>query len=29
VIREGKARTYDMGGSHSTIDMARAISAKL
>jgi isocitrate/isopropylmalate dehydrogenase len=29
VIRDGKVRTYDMGGSHSTIDMARAISAKL
>jgi 3-isopropylmalate dehydrogenase len=29
VIREGKVRTYDMGGSDSTIDMARAISEKL
>jgi len=29
VIGEGKVRTYDMGGSHSTLDMARAISAKL
>ena len=29
VIKEGKVRTYDMGGSDSTIDMARAIAAKL
>jgi len=29
VIREGKVRTYDMGGSSSTIDMANAIAGKL
>jgi isocitrate/isopropylmalate dehydrogenase len=29
VIREGKIRTYDMGGSSTTIDMARGIAAKL
>jgi len=29
VIAEGKARTYDMGGASSTLDMARAIAAKL
>jgi isocitrate/isopropylmalate dehydrogenase len=29
VIAEGKVRTYDMGGSSSTLDMARAIVAKL
>jgi len=29
VIREGKVRTYDMGGSSSTLDMAGAIVAKL
>ena len=29
VIEEGKVRTYDMGGSASTLDMAHAISAKL
>lgn len=29
VIKEGKVRTYDMGGSNSTIDMAVAIAAKL
>ena len=27
VIREGKCRTYDMGGSAGTLDMARAIAA--
>jgi 3-isopropylmalate dehydrogenase len=26
VIRAGRVRTYDMGGSHSTLDMARAIA---
>lgn len=26
VIKEGKVRTYDMGGSHSTIEMAQAIA---
>jgi 3-isopropylmalate dehydrogenase len=29
VIREGRVRTYDMGGTHSTIDMACAVAAKL
>jgi isocitrate/isopropylmalate dehydrogenase len=29
VIAEGKVRTYDMGGSSSTLDMAGAIVAKL
>jgi len=29
VIREGKVRTYDMGGTESTTGMAEAIAAKL
>ena len=29
VIKEGKVRTYDMGGSDKTLDMAKAIAAKL
>ena len=29
VIAEGKVRTYDMGGSASTMDMARAIEARV
>jgi isocitrate/isopropylmalate dehydrogenase len=29
VIREGKVKTYDMGGSSSTLDMARAIAERL
>jgi 3-isopropylmalate dehydrogenase len=29
VIREGKVRTYDMGGSATTLEMAKAIAAKL
>jgi isocitrate/isopropylmalate dehydrogenase len=29
VIAEGKARTYDMGGSAKTLEMAEAIAAKL
>ena len=29
VIREGKARTYDMGGATGTLEMAQAIAAKL
>jgi 3-isopropylmalate dehydrogenase len=29
VIREGNVRTYDMGGKDSTLNMARAIAAKL
>ncbi|MGB4704636.1 MAG: isocitrate/isopropylmalate dehydrogenase family protein [Candidatus Saccharicenans sp.] len=29
VIREGKVRTYDMGGSATTLDVARAVAEKL
>jgi 3-isopropylmalate dehydrogenase len=29
VIKQGKVRTYDMGGSSSTLDMAEAIAGKL
>jgi 3-isopropylmalate dehydrogenase len=29
VIAEGNVRTYDMGGDSSTLDLARAIAAKL
>ena len=29
VIREGKCRTYDMGGSAGTLDMARAIASRV
>lgn len=29
VIREGKVRTYDMGGSDSTLEMGEAIAARL
>jgi 3-isopropylmalate dehydrogenase len=29
VIKEGKVQTYDMGGSSSTLDIAKAIAAKL
>ena len=29
VIKEGVVRTYDMGGSNSTLELARAIAAKL
>lgn len=29
VIKEGKVRTYDMGGSDSTLDLGKAIAAKL
>ncbi len=29
VIKEGKIRTYDMGGSSKTLEMAQAIAAKL
>ncbi len=29
VIKKGKTRTYDMGGSDSTLDMAKAIAAQL
>ena len=28
VVKEGKVRTYDMGGSSTTLDMARAIAGK-
>jgi 3-isopropylmalate dehydrogenase len=26
VIKEGKVRTYDMGGNASTLDMAKAVA---
>jgi len=29
VIREGKIRTYDMGGASTTLDMGKAIADKL
>ncbi|MCR4439725.1 MAG: isocitrate/isopropylmalate dehydrogenase family protein [bacterium] len=29
VIKEGKVRTYDMGGNASTLDLARAVASKL
>jgi 3-isopropylmalate dehydrogenase len=29
VIREGKVRTYDMGGANSTLELGEAIAAKL
>jgi 3-isopropylmalate dehydrogenase len=29
VIKEGKIRTYDMGGTSTTLDVARAVAAKL
>jgi isocitrate/isopropylmalate dehydrogenase len=29
VIREGKVRTYDMGGTNSTLEMAEEIAHKL
>jgi isocitrate/isopropylmalate dehydrogenase len=29
VLKEGKVRTYDMGGSHKTLEMAEAIAEKL
>ncbi len=29
VIKEGKVRTYDMGGTSSTLEMGRAIASKL
>lgn len=29
VVQEGRVRTYDMGGKDSTLDLARAIAAKL
>jgi isocitrate/isopropylmalate dehydrogenase len=29
VIAEGKVRTYDMGGSDSTLDVAREVAARI
>ena len=29
VIAEGKVRTYDMGGSNSTLEMAEAVAGRL
>jgi len=29
VIKEGKVRTYDMGGSSTSLDVARAVADKL
>jgi isocitrate/isopropylmalate dehydrogenase len=29
VIREGKVKTYDMGGRHSTLDMAHAVADRM
>ena len=29
VIAEGKIRTYDMGGSNTTLEIAEAVAAKL
>jgi isocitrate/isopropylmalate dehydrogenase len=29
VVKEGKTRTYDMGGTNSTSDMAKAVAARL
>jgi 3-isopropylmalate dehydrogenase len=29
VIREGRVRTYDMGGTHTTMEMAEAVAARL
>jgi isocitrate/isopropylmalate dehydrogenase len=29
VVREGKVRTYDMGGAAKTLEMAEAIAKKL
>ena len=29
VMREGKVRTYDMGGSAKTLEMGEAVAAKL
>jgi 3-isopropylmalate dehydrogenase len=29
VIREGKIRTYDMGGSNTTLEMAQAVAAQI
>jgi isocitrate/isopropylmalate dehydrogenase len=29
VIKEGKVRTYDMGGSSTSLDVARAVAGRL
>ena len=29
VIKEGKVRTYDMGGKNSSLEVAQAVAAKL
>ena len=29
MIKEGKVRTYDMGGAHTTLEMGKAIAAEL
>jgi 3-isopropylmalate dehydrogenase len=29
VIKEKKVRTYDLGGSNSTLEVAKAVAAKL
>ena len=29
VIKDGKVRTYDMGGKSSSLDLGRAVAAKL
>ena len=29
VVREGKIKTYDMGGEHKTLEMAEAIADKI
>jgi len=29
IVKEGKIRTYDMGGTSSTLDVAKAVAAKL
>ena len=29
VIKEGKVRTYDLGGNSRTLDLAREVAAKL
>jgi isocitrate/isopropylmalate dehydrogenase len=29
VIKDGQVRTYDMGGSNSTLEMAHAIAGRL
>jgi isocitrate/isopropylmalate dehydrogenase len=29
VIKDGKVRTYDMGGSNSTMEMAKAVAERI